>query len=147
MSSFKHSNCLYMLGCGMCYGDSQDICYFFDHLRYKIDPLSERIVVVKNTCLVMMLMMTLATVLTSWFDIVWANKHLENTSVALTMFSKTPDGGSPRTRSICMASSSSVFCSLGFCQGGWMNLSWIRDSLMHCSHDLTRFVIVCAMFG
>ena len=35
MISLKHCNGSRMLGCGMFWGDSKDICYFFNHLGYK----------------------------------------------------------------------------------------------------------------
>ena len=57
------------------------------------------------------------------------------------------DGGNSGTKSICMASSGAVMCSLGFYRGGQVRLRSIRDSLIHCLHDMTQSLINCAISG
>ena len=52
------------------------------------------------------------------------------------MFSYRLDGISSRTKSICMASSGPVTCSLTFPSIGWVSLLSIPDSQTHCSHDM-----------
>ena len=67
--------------------------------------LSERSVVGKEACLVMMLKLTLAIALASWLDVGYVNKKRENTSLAVTIFSYPMDGCNSGTKSLCMASS------------------------------------------
>ena len=64
------------------------------------------------------------------------NRGKTRTWLSLCFHSNWSSSG---TKSICMASSGAVMCSLRFYRGEQVRLRPIRDSLMHCSHVITNF--------
>ena len=75
-----------------------------------------------------------AIVLASQLAVGYGNNFLENTFMVVTMSSYPLDGGSYGTKSIFMASSVPVLCSLRFCRLGRASVLSILDSLLHFSH-------------
>ena len=113
----------------------------------KADPLSEMIVLGKQTCLVMIVFRTPSNFMAFQIRVRRANNFLKNTSMFLTMYSLPADGGRSEVRSTCMASFSPVLWSLRICSGRRMNLLSNLNSLTHCSHDMTHFLTNFAVFG